>query len=169
MVIELLDFTRIEAGKLSIMREEISPLALVESAIDDVLVSHAGAVFSVAAEAAPDATVPVDPGRLRLVLRNLMENAVRYGKAPFRVRIEPDRAGIEIHVEDSGPGVPANEREAVFERFNRGSTSEGHSQGAGIGLYISRGVVELHGGTLTVGQSPLGGADFVVRLPAGTA
>jgi signal transduction histidine kinase len=68
-------------------------------------------------------------------------------------------------VEDSGPGVPTNERERVFERYRRGTTSR-DVDGTGIGLYMSRGIVELHGGSMRIEESPLGGADFVVALPA---
>src|SRR5690606_29340024 len=101
---------------------------------------------------------------LRMVMRNLLENAFRYGEPPLRVRIENGGPDVKIHIEDSGPGIPPTEREKIFERFRRGTTSRGQD-GTGIGLYISKGIVQLHGGSLDIGTSPLGGADFVVTLP----
>ncbi|MGE5596112.1 MAG: ATP-binding protein [Hyphomicrobiales bacterium] len=167
MIVELLDFTRVEAGRLTIAHEQLSPLDVVEGAIEDVRLSHREVPVEVEMEAPPGATIEGDRPRLRMVLRNLIENALRYGKAPIRVRVAQEGADLAIHVEDAGNGVPGAEREMVFQQFQRGSTSKG--PGAGIGLYISRGIVELHGGSLEVHQSKLGGADFVVRLPRESA
>jgi signal transduction histidine kinase len=166
LVNHLLDFTSLEAGRIELTSAPMAPEAIVQSAVDDLRMSHSDAKILVESVGDVPGVVNGDFPRLRLVLRNLLENAYRYGTPPLRVRItNKNGAGVEIHVEDSGPGVPAQEREAVFERYHRGSTSLGRD-GTGIGLYISKGIVELHGGSIHIERSPLGGADFIVDLPA---
>ncbi|MGH2610193.1 MAG: sensor histidine kinase, partial [Tepidiformaceae bacterium] len=165
MVNELLDFTRLEAGGIHLNSRRIPPQELVDSALADVRLSRSTAAVSVESSVEGHKEIRGDFGRLRLVLRNLLENACRYGEPPLRVRITNRGPGVEIHVEDSGPGVPSAEQDAVFERYRRGSTSRGRD-GSGIGLYISKGIVEMHGGSMRIEESPLGGADFVVALPA---
>jgi signal transduction histidine kinase len=164
MVAELLDYTRIESGRLSIEHEALQPRQVVEGAIEDVRLSKPTAAFEVDVAIPPELQIEGDFPRLRMAVRNLLENALRYGQPPYRVRLEGDGTMVEIHVEDGGPGVPADERSGIFDRFQRGSTAEG-TDGTGIGLYLSRGIVELHGGRLEVGESDLGGADFTVALP----
>ncbi|MEX0781061.1 MAG: ATP-binding protein [Dehalococcoidia bacterium] len=166
LVTELLDFTRLEAGRMRLATDEIAPRAIVRRAVEDVQMSYTDVEIDVTAEGGAATTVTGDFARLRMVVRNLLENAYRYGAPPLRVRITNGGPGVEIHVEDSGPGVPSAEREAVFERYQRGTTS-GERDGTGIGLFMSRGIVEMHGGSIRIESSPLGGADFVVVLPRG--
>jgi signal transduction histidine kinase len=166
LVTELLDFTRYEAGRMQLAKDEVVPEAVVQRAVEDVRLSYTDADIAVDTEAEAPKRVTGDFARLRLVVRNLLENAYRYGAPPLRVRITDGGREVEIHVEDSGPGIPSNERESVFERYTRGTTAQGRD-GTGIGLYVSKGIVELHGGSIRVESSPLGGADFVVALPHG--
>ncbi|MCC6382562.1 MAG: CHASE3 domain-containing protein [Dehalococcoidia bacterium] len=163
LVNELMDLARVELGALAVAREMLDPARLAQEAVGDVSLDGRAERFPVVSALPPEQKLSGDHERLRLVLRNLVDNALRYGRAPFRLRILRSGDAVEFHVEDSGGGVPSDEREAVFERFRRGSTS--HGQGSGLGLYISRGVAELHSGTLHVGVSELGGADFILRLP----
>jgi signal transduction histidine kinase len=165
MVNELLDYTRLEAGGDELGTELVNPRALVTSALEDIRLSRNDATLAL--ESPPDGggAVKGDFARLCMVVRNLLENAYRYGAPPIRVRITNGGPDVEIHVEDSGSGVPKAEQAAVFEQYRRGTTSGG-GDGSGIGLYISRGIVELHGGSMRIEESPLGGADFVVALPA---
>ncbi|MCX8007785.1 MAG: ATP-binding protein [Coriobacteriia bacterium] len=111
------------------------------------------------------ATVAGDPKRLRQALDNLLVNAVKHAPAESDIRIVVDRAGARalLAVEDTGPGVPPEAREAVFERFAQLGTSEG---GSGLGLYIVRTIAETHDGRAYVEDAPGGGARFVIDLPA---
>lgn len=165
MVSELLDFTRFEAGQLQIAHDAVAPRELVEEALEDIRLGSPRASFEVDIAIPPELRIDGDALRLRAALRNLLENALRYGRPPYRVRLGEDGDEVRIHVEDGGPGVPPAERGAIFDRFRRGSTAEG-TAGTGIGLFLAQGIVELHGGHLEVGESELGGADFVVALPA---
>ena len=104
------------------------------------------------------------PAGLRLSVDNAITNAVKHGGAT-RVQLSAasSRAGVEIVIDDNGVGVPESEREQVFERFSRGSTAS-HS-GSGLGLALVAQQAEIHGGTATLGTSPLGGARLLLRLP----
>jgi signal transduction histidine kinase len=164
MVDELLDYTRLEAGGGELEAELVNPQALVTRALGDIRLSRNDATVALEAPPGGRAKVKGDFSRLSMVVRNLLENAYRYGTPPIRVRITNGGPRVEIHVEDSGSGVPEAEHEAVFEQYRRGTTARGRD-GSGIGLYISKGIVELHGGSMRIEQSPLGGADFVVALP----
>ena len=104
------------------------------------------------------------PAGLRLAVDNAIANAVKHGGAT-RVQLSAvsSRAGVEIAVDDDGTGVPEEERKVVFARFSRGSTAS-HS-GSGLGLALVAQQAELHGGTATLENSPLGGARLLLRLP----
>jgi len=99
------------------------------------------------------------------MLMNLLENAVRHtpdGTA-VGVRLKRQNGRIDISVCDSGPGVPVDERERIFERFVRLDRTPG---GAGLGLPIARWIAEAHGGSLSLAESSSSGSVFAVRLPA---
>jgi len=146
---DLLRFVRTGA----IQRTAIDPAALVREAAGSV----PGDV-TVETSAAP-ATWSLDAARIREVIVNLVDNAVAAGP-PVAVAVRTDQRTLVIEVADHGPGVPADEREKIFEAFFTGKT-----QGTGLGLAVARRVVELHGGTLTVHSSPRGGALFRAEIP----
>ncbi|HET7742300.1 MAG TPA: HAMP domain-containing sensor histidine kinase, partial [Mycobacterium sp.] len=104
------------------------------------------------------------PAGLRLAVDNAIANAVKHGGAK-RVQLSAvsSRAGVEIAIDDDGCGVPEEERTVVFDRFSRGSTAS-HS-GSGLGLALVAQQADLHGGTATLEQSPMGGARLLLRLP----
>jgi two-component system, OmpR family, sensor histidine kinase PrrB len=104
------------------------------------------------------------PAGLRLAVDNAIANAVKHGGAT-RVQLSAvsSRAGVEIAIDDNGAGVPEEERHVVFERFSRGSTAS-HS-GSGLGLALVAQQAQLHGGTASLEDSPLGGVRLMLRLP----
>lgn len=107
------------------------------------------------------ARVRADPGRLAQVVRNLLTNAVKYSPAGTEIEVGLDLAGgrAVVAVRDHGPGVPPEERERLFQKFARLSTAGG-TRGSGLGLYISRGIVQDHGGDLWADWPPEGGSTF---------
>ena len=117
---------------------------------------------------APHAPLHADPDRLAQVLSNLLENAVRYTPPGGRVEVSVHTlaGGLELSVEDTGPGFPEGAQTRVFERFYRAETSRGRAGGgSGLGLAIVRTLVELHGGRVEAHNRAEGGAAFHVTLP----
>ncbi len=119
-------------------------------------------------EARSDAAMIMgDPVLLDRILTNLLENALRYASPGDRVEVEGVRceAGLRVSIDDSGPGIPANEHERIFDRFSQ-INSDRSTPGSGLGLAVARAIARLHGGDLTVEASKLGGARFVWWIPA---
>jgi signal transduction histidine kinase len=148
LVANLLDLSRVESG--------VIPLQLSSFRVDEFLgdaVAHAPAStdgVDVVVSATPaDLAAVADPARLRQVVVNLVDNAIRHSPTGARVSVLASSRDsvLRIEVADEGPGIPAAERERVFERFTRGATSAG---GTGLGLAIARWAVELHGGSIEV-------------------
>ena len=111
--------------------------------------------------------VEVDPLRLEQVVTNLLDNAIKYSPDGGAIDVTVSRAArdvLEIKVRDHGLGIPTGKRAHIFERFFQ-AHGNGHKKGMGLGLYVSRQIVELHGGEITA-ESPMdGGTCFIVRLP----
>ncbi|MEV3988993.1 HAMP domain-containing sensor histidine kinase [Streptomyces sp. NPDC049837] len=117
---------------------------------------------------AEQAEVDGSRGQLARVLGNLLDNAQRHAEAAVAVTVRREGRHVVLTVADDGAGVPEPERERIFERFVRLDDARSRDEGgAGLGLAIARDVAVRHGGTLTVGRAPLGGALFVLRLPGG--
>ncbi|MCE2949443.1 MAG: ATP-binding protein [Betaproteobacteria bacterium] len=108
-----------------------------------------------------------DPRSLSALVRNLVDNAVRYGRADgqVRVRVEATAAGARLTVDDDGPGIPAEERERVFDRFYR--RHPGETTGSGLGLAIVRAIADRHGASIVLGEAPIGGLRVQVGFPTG--
>jgi two-component system OmpR family sensor kinase/two-component system sensor histidine kinase QseC len=118
-------------------------------------------------EAAPDVAVRGDPEALRTLVRNLVDNAVRYtppgGTVQINCRTTPE--GAELTVADTGPGIPAHERARVFDRFYRRATAQ--EGGTGLGLAIVKAIAERHGALVSLDEAPGGGLRVTVRFPKG--
>jgi signal transduction histidine kinase len=161
LVDDLLEFSRLEEeAALRLERIEVEPFLrrLAEEA-------PAGAV---GLGELPGGTVRADPERITQVIRNLLDNARRHAGPDGRVELSASGRGerLTIRVDDDGPGIPPAERERVFDRFHRSEAGRGRdSGGSGLGLAICRAIVELHGGSIRVEDSPLGGARVVFDLP----
>jgi len=136
-------------------------VALVESLVDD----YAG-LGEVTLQAPEALQCPARAGALRRALTNLIDNALKYG-GRANVALSAGSAGIEITVDDDGPGVPPEELERVFEPFHRleGSRSR-ETGGSGLGLAIARQIARAHGGDVTLSNRPQGGLRAALRLPA---
>ncbi|MCU0265033.1 MAG: ATP-binding protein [Actinomycetia bacterium] len=163
---ELLDIARIDSGRLEVRRELVDLPAAVSRQVAGLVAAGEPAPRFVVAVEPPLPETWADADKVDQVLANLLENALRHGAGTVTVtvRAQPDGPGTEVTVTDEGEGIPAEQARRVFTRFWRG----GARGGTGLGLYIVRGLVQAHGGTVTLGAAPGGGALFRVVLPPGT-
>jgi signal transduction histidine kinase len=168
LIEQLLDVSRLEAGRVTLARQRTDVTDLVQRVIGAAEVRTQQRIV---------ALVPagvwawVDPLRLDQMVTNLLDNAIKYGAPDQPIEIalggpagEPP-GQIEISVRDYGPGIPAESRPRLFERFFQ-AHAEGYKSGMGLGLFISRQIAELHGGQIEAELPPDGGTRFVIRLPA---
>jgi signal transduction histidine kinase len=158
---ELLDVGRIESGRLDLRRRPVDLARLIDRQVAAQVAAGADADFRVERDPAIG-TLQVDADKVEQVLANLLENARRHGSGTVTVRLEVCTEGVAITVSDRGRGVPAEQAGLIFQRFWR----DDRSGGTGLGLYVARGIVEAHGGTIGVGRAPGGGAAFRFTLPA---
>lgn len=184
--VELIDDIASESERMNRLIDDLLVLSQPDAPVthpEPVLVHHiVDRVVAGAARRHPDARISVDtpaglppaagdPTLVEQVVRNLVGNAIKYaGPAPVvRVSAREGRAGIEVAVEDDGPGVPEHEREAIFGIYFRSRTTVGRAGGAGIGLFVCRRLVEAMGGLIGVSAAPGGGARFAFDIPAWAA
>ena len=163
--------SRAEEGGLDIRPVTAKVGALVQAAAASAHEAYAAKRVNLSVEVAADSTVVVDPDRMAQVLGNLLENALRHTPPGGRVALtvdEPDRHWVEITVVDNGEGIDPEHLSHLFERFYRADPSRSRAHGgSGIGLTISRALVEAHGGGISVASPGRGhGASFTVRLPS---
>ena len=165
LIQQLLDVSRITTGQLRLTCESLDLMTLIDEVagrFKEVL-THAGSQLSV------EASTPIvgewDRIRLEQVVTNLLTNAVKYGAGqPIVVRAVVAGDHTRLEVRDGGIGIAPEKQDRIFERFGRAVHSSAFS-GLGLGLYITRQIVEAHGGAIEVDSSPNQGSLFVVRLP----
>ncbi len=164
MVDLLLDASRIAEGALRLERHEVEAAALVAAVVERLKepAATAGSVLRVDRGAA--ARGHWDPFRIEQVVTNLVANAIKFGAGrPIDVAVARAGAFARITVRDQGPGISPDDQRRLFERFSRfGSPNTG---GFGLGLWITRSIVEAHGGLISVESRPGEGAQFTVQLP----
>jgi signal transduction histidine kinase len=164
LVHELLDLCSIDTGHFVVQRRPTQLRDLIERVIERALPSvQRDRVF---VDAPTGVVVACDDVRIERVIANFIENALKYapGGNAIIVRLSVSSTHACVSVIDSGPGIPAEELGSLFDKYRRGSTARGHS-GSGIGLYISRKIVEAHGGSVGVDSVPGVGSRFFFELP----
>ena len=178
LIDDLFELSQIESGALRLhcLPIDIAELVSETVAAYQVAASDAGIQLEEAISPEVEALrILADPERLQRVLRNLLDNALRNTPRAGLIRVTAEReddTAILICVDDTGPGVSADDFERIFDRFYRGERSrrreDAHSGGAGLGLAIARGLVQAHGGWIWAERSSLGGMSVRIRLPTGT-
>jgi signal transduction histidine kinase len=166
LITELLDVSRIESGRLQIHRQVVDIPARARKIIagrvaagepeDRFLLEVLGEL--------PE--MWLDQDKVDQILGNLLENAVRHGRGTVTIVVEPIEWGVAVSVRDQGEGVAPELASRVFRQFWRGNGRR--RGGTGLGLFIVKGLVEAHGGMISVQRAPGGGAEFRFTMPAGT-
>jgi two-component system, OmpR family, sensor histidine kinase KdpD len=172
LVSNLLDMSRIEEGALKPEKDWYSLAELLQDVLDRLQPLLRGRVVRTHL---PEDLPPIELDYVQIdqVLTNLIENAVRYTppESPIDVNVQRDGSQVIISVADRGPGIPSADLERIFDKFYRvlnGQHTPGHPTGSGLGLAVSKGLVEAHGGRIRAENREGGGAIFSVTLPIGT-
>jgi PAS domain S-box-containing protein len=165
MVHDLLDLCSAEAGRLELRRRPTELRALLEQIIDRVVPTRDR--LRVSLRAAEPMTISIDDLRIERVVANLLQNALTYAPrvTGIIVGLAAVNDAIRVSVTDAGPGMTATEAGTVFDKFRRGSTAGSH-EGSGLGLYVSKKIVEAHGGRIDVTSVRGVGSQFFFELPA---
>jgi signal transduction histidine kinase len=162
LVSQLLDLSRLEAGTELVDHRPFDLADVLEGAADEARLLNPGTPLEV--DVAPGSKALGDPERVRQVVANLLENAVRHSPSGAVIRLSAGATGqpgtVFIAVADEGPGIPPEEAERVFQRFHRGAGG-----GTGLGLAIARWIVDLHGGTIRALPGEPRGCLIRVELP----
>ncbi|MFC9327659.1 ATP-binding protein [Kitasatospora sp. NPDC057015] len=181
LIAELLDISRIDAGRLEVRKQVVDVAAAVRRHVDGKVAAGIPEDRFDIRITEPLTQLWADPDKVDQVLGNLLENAVRHGEGTVTIEVAPAKEVVEapvwerpgtpprvlegtaVTVSDEGGGIPEESIPRVFTRFWRGSKRGG----TGLGLYIVKGIVEAHGGSIRVDRAPGGGARFRFILPAG--
>jgi signal transduction histidine kinase len=164
LVLELLDVSLLEQGRLVSTRESVDVVELASG----VCASHSRGSVECRLVATQAVVAAVDPIRIRQLLEHLIDNAIKFSPAGTEVLVRVAQQGdrVRLEVRDNGIGIPSAEIEAVFERFHRAANVDDRRfAGLGLGLYLSRGIVEQHGGQIWLSPNPDSGTTATVLLP----
>ncbi|HEX4208047.1 MAG TPA: HAMP domain-containing sensor histidine kinase, partial [Ktedonobacteraceae bacterium] len=166
---ELLDVSKIQAGRLEYAQEPVDLDALLQEVADTLQQIHPSHTLVVrGAVQAGQTSLMGDPDRLRQVFTNLISNAIKYSPGAQMVEMDLDTSedAVTVRVRDHGLGIPREQREKIFERFYRATGPRQRGiPGLGMGLYIVAEIVKHHGGTITVDSEVGKGSTFTVTLP----
>jgi signal transduction histidine kinase len=169
LINDLLDLSRIEMGRLELRRSSVCIRDLSTEVVESCqpLAQEKGITLTMQL---PPTLSPVsaDRDKLNQVLTNLIQNAIKFtpgdGQARLEVRSRDD-GFVQVNVVDTGPGIPSDELDKVFQRFYRGASAPAATQGAGLGLTIAKNLVELHGGRIWISSTVGAGSCFSFTIP----
>jgi signal transduction histidine kinase len=166
LIDDVLDTSRIEAGTFSFTFSDVDLGELLRDVVAAAELTQDEVQLTTEVGTLPP--VRGDRERLRQVIQNLVDNAVKYSSAGGRVHVSArtDNAHVLVDVVDEGPGIVPEDRELIFEKFGRSSGGT-TKPGSGLGLFIARSIAEAHGGTLGVQSVLERGSVFRLELPAG--
>ena len=169
LVVELLDLSRLDEGRLALDKRPLAVGTIVERVVNDLRPGAPNHFLEIdLSQALPE--VNADPDKVEQVLTNLVENAIKYTSGgTVVVAGSADGSELKLSVSDQGKGIPAKDRQSVFRKFFRrqepGPGGAPPPTGSGLGLYISKGLIEAHGGRIWVEEAHGGGTVFAFTLP----
>ena len=165
LIDDLVDIASIEAGVLAVARETADPALVVTEAVDTFQAQAVSSGVSLAAESPHALLASFDPARILQVLTNLISNALKFTPRGGQVTVRVERVDEEIRfsVSDTGEGISADHLDAVFERYHQ--LRKNDRRGMGLGLYISKCIIQGHGGRIWAESSVGRGSTFSFTLP----
>jgi len=169
LINDLLDLSRIEAGRLEIRQEYFPAREALVEVLETIMPQAAAKNIAITHSLDADLALVADRTRFKQMLFNLLSNAVKFTPESGHVEIvaTPSEHFTDISVTDNGIGIPRAEQKAIFDEFYQaGATTRGLREGTGLGLAITRRLVEGHGGSIWVESEPGKGSCFTIRLPA---
>jgi signal transduction histidine kinase len=166
MVTELLEAERLSSNHGGLMKTETDLVRLVRDVVD----TYQGRQPAVQLVSAPDTLwLSIDADRLRIALRNVIDNALKASPAagpPVEIRVQRDASVIRVSIRDYGPGIPLEDQTRVFEPFYRVDKSRGRDTGGyGLGLSLTKKIIAAHGGAILLASEPGQGSTFTLQLP----
>jgi signal transduction histidine kinase len=169
LLTEILDLSKVEAGAMPLHPEPQVLAELLQSSADFFAVSAAEKGLTLSVRIAPDAppTLVCDGLRFKQILNNLLSNAMKFtSEGCVTIELGATADQVRVHVVDTGPGIPAELHETIFEKFRQGNARVSYEHGGtGLGLALSRALAQRMGGTLTVTSEVGKGARFTLSLP----
>ena len=170
LIDDLLLLARLDSGRIELHLEPVPLRAAAQDALDDAALIARSRGVTLENHVANEIAAQADPERLRQVLANLIDNAIKYGREGGRVTLGGraiNRGRVELTVGDDGPGIPAEAKARIFERFYRVDKARSREEGGtGLGLAIVKNVVQAHGGEVRVESEAGAGTEFFITLPA---
>jgi two-component system phosphate regulon sensor histidine kinase PhoR len=173
LIDDLLLLARLDSGRVDLALQPVRLRAAAQEALDDAALIARARGVSFRNDVPSELVAQADPERLRQVLSNLVDNAIKYGRVDGNVAVRGRAIGsvrVELSVRDDGPGIPSEALVRIFERFYRVDKARSREQGGtGLGLAIVKNVVQAHGGEVRVESAPDKGTEFFFTLPVGAA
>ena len=162
LVEDLMEISRFDAGTAAMRIEDINLPELVEATL-----ATRGWTSKVNVSGPALLPTRIDARRMDVVIANLVGNALKHGGEPVALSVFDEGSHVVVNVADSGPGIPAEALPHIFDRFFKADKARGRSEGSGLGLSIAFENARMHGGELSAGNRPEGGAVFTLRFPKG--
>ena len=168
LINDILDLSKIEAGRLQLAIESVPVDGSIAEVVDTLRPLADNKSQSLVVNTSPDLGVRADATRFKQILMNLLGNAIKFTPEGGKIELTAQQLGevVRVDVRDSGPGIPAEEQQRIFEAFHRLRQTEKSAEGTGLGLAITRRLVELHGGHLGLESQPGLGSCFYFTLPS---
>ena len=167
LINDLLDLAKVEAGRLELVTEPLDVGQAIAASVAGLRPLADRKHLRVEVVAEPSIVINADPGRLRQILYNLLSNAIKYTPDSGSIRVSGSRVGAEVQiaVQDTGVGIAPDDQARVFEEFRQVGDSTQHQSGTGLGLALTRRLVEAHGGRIELVSELGSGSTFTVSLP----
>jgi signal transduction histidine kinase len=162
LVSEVLDLEALDQGSMELHLGQVDLASLAQEAVTDAGAAERTDI----AVGRGNPTCTADSDRIKQVLLNLISNAVKFsGKdKPIKVTVSPEKDSVCISVQDNGPGIASEDQKKLFHRFARLETGTVRKPGSGLGLYLSKSIIDAHHGEIWIDSSPRKGATFSIRL-----